>query len=143
MARIKIDLPGHFPFSTLIPLRITDLNYGGHVGNDNILSIIHEARVRFLAHYGYQEMAIGGLGLIMSEALIEFKRELFYGDALHAFVAPGEFTRVGFELYYRLETEESGKVAIVAIAKTGMVCYDYARKKMASLPGQVKTKLLA
>lgn len=48
MARISIDLPSTFTFSATIPVRITDLNYGGHVGNDTILSIIHEARVQYL-----------------------------------------------------------------------------------------------
>ena len=60
MARINIDLPGDFKFSTTIPVRITDLNYGGHVGNDAILSIIHEARMQFLHHFGYSEINFGG-----------------------------------------------------------------------------------
>jgi len=36
MARIKILLPEHFSFSCSIPIRITDLNYGNHVGNDTV-----------------------------------------------------------------------------------------------------------
>ena len=55
MARIRIELPGTFKFSANIPVRITDLNYGGHVGNDTILSIIHEARAQFLKNYDYSE----------------------------------------------------------------------------------------
>ena len=53
MARIKIDLPAKFSFSTNIPIRITDINFGGHVGNDTILSIIHEARAKFFTSFGY------------------------------------------------------------------------------------------
>ena len=60
MARIKIDLPSKIAFSTNIPVRITDLNYGGHVGNDTVLTIIHEARMQFLANAGYTEMKFGG-----------------------------------------------------------------------------------
>ncbi len=48
MARVQIDFPEHFCFTTDIDVRITDLNYGGHLGNDKFLSIAHEARVRFL-----------------------------------------------------------------------------------------------
>ena len=47
MARIKVELPELFTFNTTIPIRITDLNYGNHVGNDTILSMIHEACVQF------------------------------------------------------------------------------------------------
>ena len=79
MARIKIDLPGNFPFITNIEVRITDINYGGHVGNDSILSILQEARVRFFNHYGYTELNLEGVGMIMSDVGIEFKAELFYG----------------------------------------------------------------
>jgi acyl-CoA thioesterase FadM len=90
MGRIKIDLPQRFSFIALIPIRVTDLNYGGHVGNDTVLSIIHEARLQFLKHHGYTELNFGGEGLIMSDVAIEFKREIFYGDIVKASVAVTE-----------------------------------------------------
>jgi len=80
MARIKIDLPDKFSFSTNIPIRITDINFGGHVGNDTILSIIHEARAKFFAHCGYTELDFGGAGTIMSDVAIEYKDQIYYGD---------------------------------------------------------------
>lgn len=141
MARIKLDLPSHFPFSTRFPVRITDLNYGGHAGNDAILSMIHEARVRFLQHHGYSELNLEGLGLIMSDVAIQFRAELFYGDEIIASVAATEFTSTGFELYYRLEKEKEGKMVLAVAAKTGMICFDYSQKKIASLPQAVMQKL--
>jgi acyl-CoA thioester hydrolase len=141
MPRIRIELPEHFPFTAAIAVRITDLNYGGHVGNDSILSLIHEARVQFLRHYGYSELDFGGVALIMSDVAIEFKTEIFYGDALRASVAAGEFSRAGFTLFYKLEKEGGGGVVAVAFAKTGMVCYNYNLKKVAALPAEVSVKL--
>lgn len=141
MARIKIDLPAAFRFSTNIPVRITDLNYGSHVGNDAVLSIIHEARMQFLAQYGYTEMQFAGVGMIMSDVGIEFKSELFYGDMVIASVTATAFSKVGFELYYLLEKESSGKKTIVALAKTGMICYDYEKKKIAAVPAEAKENL--
>jgi acyl-CoA thioesterase FadM len=85
MARIKIELPEVFPFNCQIPVRITDINYGGHAGNDTVLSIIHEARMQFLQSMGYSEMEFGGVGMIMSDVAIEFKNELFYGDVNNCF----------------------------------------------------------
>src|SRR5688500_10620244 len=119
MARIKIDLPCKFDFCTSIPVRITDLNYGGHVGNDTVLSIIHEARVQFLRSHGYDELNMNGVGLIMSDAAIEFKAELFYGDMVCAFVTTGDFTGVAFNIYYKLQKEIDKNIMIVALAKTG------------------------
>jgi acyl-CoA thioester hydrolase len=134
MPRIKIELPKSFSFSTQIPVRITDLNYGGHVGNDNILSIMHEARVQFLQHYGFDEMNFAGVGLIMSDVAIEYKAELFYGDIITALVTSGEFSKIGFDLFYKLEKTNGGKQVTVVLARTGMVCYNYELKKIVALP---------
>jgi acyl-CoA thioesterase FadM len=141
MARIKIELPDKFPFCVSIPIRITDINYGGHVGNDTVLSLIHEARVQFLQHHGYKELEIEGIGLIMSDAGIEFKLELFYGDTIKVSVCPADFTRVGFDLYYKLEKETEGKTIVVATAKTGMICYDYSLKKIVKVPEKLQVTL--
>ena len=103
MPKTKLVMPERFHFTVEIPVRITDLNYGGHVGNDSILSLIHEIRVQFLVHHGYQEFNLAGVGIILSDVAIEFKSELFYGDIILASVAAAEFSRVGFELYYKLE----------------------------------------
>jgi YbgC/YbaW family acyl-CoA thioester hydrolase len=137
MARIRIELPGQFYFSVKIPIRITDLNYGGHVGNDTILSLIHEARVQFLKHFGYEELNLEGVSLIMSDAGIEFKAELFYGEPITALVTAKNFSRSGFDLFYKIMKEET----VVAVAKTGMVCYNYNAGKVVSLPEKAREKL--
>ena len=142
MARIKIQRPSRFKFSTVIPVRITDLNYGGHVGNDTVLSIIHEARVQFLQSFGYKELDFEGVGLIMSDVVIEFKSELFYGDVVTAHVSTGDFTSAAFDIYYQLEKGTTNETTVVAIAKTGMVCYDYSKKKIAGIPLEAKSKLM-
>ena len=141
MARIKIELPTEFRFSTSIPVRITDINYGGHVGNDTVLSIIHEARMQYLKSHGYEELNIEGTSLIMSDVAIEFKSELFYGDIIKVFVTPGNFTAVAFDLFYKLEKSLDSGV-IVATAKTGMVCFDYGRKKIVAFPLEAKSRLI-
>lgn len=141
MARVKIDLPEQFSFSTSIPVRITDLNYGNHVGNDAVLSIIHEARMQFLKSFGYTEMEFAGMGMIMSDVVIEFKNELFYGDIVIASVIATEFSKFGFDIYYKLEKAPGDKKVLVAAAKTGMVCYDYAKKKIVSIPEEAIDKL--
>lgn len=140
MARVKFELPGNFSFSTSIPIRITDLNYGGHVGNDTILTIIHEARVQFLKQFGLEELKFAGVGLIMSDAAIEFKNELFHGDVVRAWVTATDFTKISFDLYYKLE-KATGEP--VAFAKTGMICFDYSRKKVVAVPDGIKERISA
>ncbi|RYY59984.1 MAG: acyl-CoA thioesterase [Chitinophagaceae bacterium] len=138
MSRIRIDLPAAFHFSTSIPVRITDINYGGHAGNDAILSLVHEARMRYLAGYGYSEMSFAGVALIMADAGIEFKSELFYGETVVISVTIGNQSKVSFDIFYKLEKEVDGKRKMVAAAKTGMVCFDYRIKKIAAFPEEAK-----
>ncbi len=138
MARIKLTLPPDFSFHCSLPIRITDLNYGGHVGNDTILSLVHEARMRYFQSLGFTEMDLGGCGVIMSDAAIEFKSELFWGDEVQAAVTHDDLTRVGFDLYYRLSKKDG---TVVALVKTGMICFDYASRKVVSIPDAVRERM--
>ncbi len=141
MERIKVVLPEKFFFSTIIKIRITDLNYGGHVGNDTFLSLVHEARQQFLNQYGYSELNFAGVGLIMVDSAIEYKRELNYGDEVKISVAANNFNRLGFDIYYLLEVNEGIEFSVAGKVKTGMLCYDYSTKMKASLPGEALEKM--
>lgn len=113
MARIKLALPEIFTFSCSIPVRITDMNYGGHAGNDTVLSLIHEARMQYLVHFGYTEMNLAGAGLIMSDVGIEFKKELFYGEQVIASVVAGDFP--GSDLIFIINLRKSHRLAIISL----------------------------
>lgn len=141
MARIKIAHPDNFSFSTTLPVRITDINYGGHLGNDAILSLVHEARVQFLSSLGYSEMNVEGCGLIMADVAVEFKSEAFYGDLLKVSVTATDMSRVGFDLVYKLEKAGMQDAVVIAIAKTGMICFNYEARKVMALPVEALAKL--
>lgn len=134
MSRIKLQVPDNFHFTASIPVRISDINYGGHLGNDTVLSIIHEARLQFLSQWNFSELNFGGVGMIMADAGIEFKSEAFYGQTILASVAAVQVSKLSFDLYYKLERDEGDKRTVVAIAKTGMVCYNYDLKKVSAIP---------
>ena len=134
MARIKIDIPEKIIGTFIIPVRITDINYGNHVGNDAFVSIIHEARMQWLKRYDYTELKIEGIGLIMSDLAIEFKSESFYGDVVEVKLGAGDISRVGFDLYYQLFAKRDHENILLANAKTGMVCYDYDKRKVTAVP---------
>jgi acyl-CoA thioester hydrolase len=136
MERIKINLPDQFSFTTNIKIRITDLNYGGHVGNDSFLSLIHEARQQFLKQFGYSELKIENASLIMADASIEFKKELNYGDEVKISVAANGFDKYGFDIFYKLEIINNENLILAGKAKTGMLCYDYQNKKLMTVPEQ-------
>lgn len=133
MARIKITIPDKIITQLTIPVRITDINYGNHMGNDALVSILHEVRMQWLTKLGYTELNIEDIGLIMSDLAVEYKKEAFYRDELTVAIAIGEISSVSFELYYRVSNQYNEEIAK---AKTGMVCYDYAAKKVAAIPAK-------
>jgi YbgC/YbaW family acyl-CoA thioester hydrolase len=141
MARIKLEIPEKIIGTFIIPVRIADINYGNHVGNDAFVSIIHEARIQWLKQYDYTELKIEGIGLIMSDIAIEFKSESFYGDLVEVKLGAADITRVGFDLYYQLFAKRNNENVLLANAKTGMVCYDYDTKKVAAVAEKLKTIL--
>jgi YbgC/YbaW family acyl-CoA thioester hydrolase len=143
MNRIRISLPDHFTFYTDIAIRITDLNYGGHVGNDSFLSLMQEARQQYLKQFGYGELDFAGYGLIIADVAIEYKKELNYGDTVRISVAAADFDKLGFDLFYMLEIIRPQENIIAAKAKTGMICYDYQLKKKTNIPVEAFEKLNA
>lgn len=138
MARIKLTLPEGFSFTTDIPVRITDINYGGHLGNDSVFALIHEARVRYLKKQGYSELDICGVGLIQSDAVIVFRSEAFYGDIITVDVTVDEFSATGCDFFFLLKNKETDKE--VARAKTGIAFFDYQKKKPVKVPEEFAKK---
>jgi acyl-CoA thioester hydrolase len=142
MSRVKLKFPADNPlFVTTISVRIGDINYGGHVGNDAILSIIHEARMRLLHSFGFDELNAGDNGLIMADVMIAYKGEAWYGDELTVKIFADELSAWSFDLLYHISTTRNGITADIAHSKTGMVCFDYESKKIVAMKDDLKAML--
>ncbi|GIV37533.1 MAG: thioesterase [Cyclobacteriaceae bacterium] len=141
MSRLSIPLPETFAFRCELPVRVSDLNYGGHVGNDAILTLMQEARVLYYRHLGFaSELQLdGSVGQIIADAAVVYKSEAFLGDVLVIEIAVTEISRASFNLVYRITNRSSGKE--VAIGKTGVVCFDYHSRKVVSIPAPVRRAL--
>ena len=136
MARVQLKPLAAYPFATEMAVRTTDLNYGGHLGNDRLLSLVHEARVAWLAGHGWSELDCAGASLIMGDTAIVYQGEGFAGDVLRFEVAAGGPTRAGFRLFYRVTRPADG--AAIALVENGMVCFDYEKRHVARLPEAVR-----
>ena len=138
MARIKIQMPDKYLFTTQIKVRITDINYGNHLGNDSLLSIIHEARMRFLKSINYSEDNVEGMVIMLADAAIIYKSQAFYGDELTIEIGISEISKKSCDLYYHV-TKADNKT--VALCKTAIVFYDYKNQKPARIPAGFLEKL--
>ncbi|HET8861199.1 thioesterase family protein [Marivirga sp.] len=132
MSRIKIDEPDNYLFKAKITTRITDLNYGGHVGNDRIFSFMHDARVQFIKSLGYKdEMDFDGLGNIQTDAAITYKAEVFAFEDLTIEVGLKDFNKYGCDFIYRFNKSDG---TLAALGKTGIIFFDYEKRKIAQMP---------
>jgi len=134
MARIHLNLPGKFIYRTDLAVRVSDLNYGGHVGNDTMLTLLQEARTQFYRSIGFNDETRfeGTVGQIIIDAALQYKAESFLGDILEIQIGAADFTKFGFDLLYEVKNKSTGEE--VARAKTGIVCFDYSRRKVARIP---------
>ncbi len=137
MQRIKIDLPEKFLFSTEISVRVYDVNFAGHLSNDSILSMVHEARILFLKNWGYSEIDTEGAGIIMFDAAIQYKSQGYHGDVLLFDVTVDNFIKNGCDFFFKIINKSNGKE--IARAKTGIAFFDYKSNKLVAVPQKFKS----
>lgn len=132
MARIDITLPEKFLFATELPLYIGHINYGGHLDNALLLTLVSEARVRFFKSLGYTELDVEGVGIVVVDAALQYKSEAFHGETMVLEMAPMEFNKYGCDLMWRMSDRDSGRE--VARGKSGIVFFDYGPRKVTRVP---------
>ena len=131
---MKIDMPDIWQFETKVDVRITDLNYGNHLANQNFLAIAQEARLQYFLSHGLNELDFAGVSLIQADAAILFKGEAFYGDQLKIQVSAIREGNSSFNVYYRISQQDEKTLAHI---RTAIVCYDYSAKKVVAIPQKV------
>ena len=139
MARIKIELPDRFAFSTEVPIHIGLINYGHHLDNAALLSLVSEARVRFFKSLGYTELDVDGVGIVVADAAVQYKSEAFHGEVLVFEMAPDDFNKYGCDLVWRATDKASGRE--VARGKVGVVFVARGERKVAAIPEALRLAL--
>ncbi len=139
MARVEIDLPETWRFAADLPIRVADLNYGNHLGNDRVLSLAQEVRVQWLRSHGLGELDVGGAGIILADAAVVYRAEGRLGMVLRAELGVGEVRTRSVELLHRFTDLASGQE--IARAKTGLLCFDYAARKVVHLTPALRRAL--
>ena len=127
-------------FSMKYKVAISDINYGGHMGNDRSLLLFHEARIAYLKSLGYSEMNIGeGLGIIMKDAHVDYLVEVYHGDELVVKVSLGEQKGPLFNLDYEVNRDSDQKM--VFTGRTGILAFNYEKRKVARTPQEFFDKI--
>ena len=135
MARVKLDYPDDvYVFSTRLEVRFDDINAGMHLGNDRLVSLVSEGRSRFLEHLGLSELGTPEQpGVIVADLAVTYRSEARLRDVLRFDLGVTDTTRYGGDVVCRIVRESDG--VLVAVAKTGLVFFDYhGNKRPASAP---------
>ncbi len=136
MDKVKIDQPEEFEFCTEIEVRMADVNAGGHLGNHCLVALLNEGHLKYMQFKGFPEIMVDGRAMINADLAVIYKSEMFYGNVLAIEVAAANFDRYGLDILYRVTNKSTGKVS--AVAKMGMLFFDYAERKIAEVPQRFK-----
>ncbi len=139
MPRVQIELPEEFPFFTEVPILASDINFANHLGNDRLMGLLQEARIRFFSWLGYKEADVEGSSMILADAALQYKSEGFHGDLIKIEVAIGDFGRCNMDIYYRATNLTTGK--LLCQAKTGLVFFNYTTRKVEPVPIKFKQRV--
>ena len=138
MPRILVDLPERFVFATDLAIYIGHINYGHHLDNSALLSLVSEARVRFFRSMGYGELDVEGVGIIVADAAVQYRSEAFHGEVLVFEMAAADFNKYGCDLVWKASEKTGGRE--VARGKTGILFFDYAEKRKVAVPPRFRER---
>jgi acyl-CoA thioester hydrolase len=132
MPRTKLTELPVYKFRYAITLQPRDINYGGHLGVDSLVSIVGTARAYIFKSAGLSEINLGDerTGIIMMDLVVNLKAEGFMFDNLEIYTHIGELTKNGFRFFHKVTRGDS----VIALAEMGFLTFDYAARKVSSVP---------
>ena len=139
MARLTLEFPeDQYCYSTQLTVRVTDINAANHLGNDSMISMISEARARFLFAFGIGETEENRTGIIVTDLATTYKAEAHARDQLLFEVGIMDFNRYGGDITFRI-TRQSDQT-LIAMAKSGFVFFNYQSTKVVPMPDAFSAK---
>jgi acyl-CoA thioester hydrolase len=141
MARVTVDLPASFRFSTELPIYIGYINRACHLDNAALIALLAEARLRFFNALGYDELAVEGVGIVIADTLVQYRSEAFHGEILRFELEPAEFNKYGFDLYWRAVVASPDGGREVARGKLGILFFDYGVRWPSPIPSAFLERL--
>ncbi|WP_395402893.1 thioesterase family protein [Pseudoduganella sp. UC29_106] len=139
MARLKLEFPeDQYCFSTQLTVRVTDINGANHLGNDSMISMISEARARFLYEFGVRETEGDGTGIIVTDLATTYRAEAHARDQLLFEVGVMDFNKYGGDVIFRITRPHDG--TLIAMAKSGFVFFNYRHKEVVPMPDDFRGK---
>jgi acyl-CoA thioesterase FadM len=134
----KLSEHPNYPFSRSYTVRVTDVNYGGHLGNDSLVGLLQQARIDYLAALGASEIDLGdGAGIILTELIVSFRGEAFLSDTLTIGTVAVDVRGASFRLCHAVRRGDE----LIALAEIRLAAFDYAKRSTVRLPKALAEKM--
>ncbi len=132
MPRVKLAEQDIYEFTFTVTLHPRDINYGGHLGNDSLVTLIGSARAQMFHSMGFSEgdLGDGKTSIIMADLVVNYRAEAFVFDKLRIDTHIGEMRSGAFRIFHRVT--KNG--AIIALAEGGVVAFDYTIHRIGHVP---------
>ncbi|MBN2801519.1 MAG: thioesterase family protein [Deltaproteobacteria bacterium] len=134
MPKVKLQKIESYRFKTSEKIRVSDLNYGGHLGYDKILALIHNSRLELFKNWGVTELDLGDgkTGIVATDSIVNYLGEGFLHDTLTIEIEPVEAGSLSFRLAHNITRTSDGSP--VALAEVGFIGFDYKTRSPSRLP---------
>lgn len=141
MAFIKLKEMNSYEFQYQTKINIRDINYGGHLGNDSFVALLHEARIDLLSKMGLSELDLGDgkTGIIIVDLVVNFKKEAFLLDEIIIYSHIDEISNISFRIFYKIIRIKDN--ALIGLGETGLVCFNYKERIISEIPQSFLEKI--
>jgi len=132
MPQVKLSECCIYEFQFPLQVRPQDVNYGGHLGNDNVITLAGAARAYLFHSLGFSELDLGEAhtGIIITDMVVNYRGEAFMFDELLIETHMDEFMEKGFRIFHRITRDKK----LIALVETGILAYNYETKKTTPVP---------
>lgn len=139
MPRVKLIEQPTYEFSFHTTLMPRDINYGGHLGHDAIVTLFGSARASMYHSMGFGEgdLGDGQNGTIMSDLVVNYRAEGYVFDEIRVDSHIGELGTGNFRIFQRVVRNDT----LIALAETGIAVFNYTQHKIGRLPDIFAAKL--
>ncbi|RUR31891.1 acyl-CoA thioesterase [Vreelandella nanhaiensis] len=141
MERVKLEFPAEAIIHRHpLTVRVTDMNYGRHLGHDALVSLLHEARIQAFAALDLVEWDMHGYPSLVADLAVQYQSEARWPDALVIETAVPEPNGKALTVYQRIMHRDGERV--VATARVNQLLIDQVAGQPVAVPEQV-LKVLA
>lgn len=126
-----------FPYIHWEEVHFRDLDALGHVNNVVYAGWLESARIHY--YMDLMQVPLAELGLILAELTISYRAPAYFGEHLAVGVRVSSIGTKSFATDYLIARE--GDEAVIATAKTVLVCYDYRQGKTVPVSDEFRRRV--